>query len=181
MKNFYSFKLTYLILVLLAVLNCSQYRMATVLRSNNLRAYDGPYLPKDKVGYLSKTSEARAIQIAKVDGRAIEEIKDEKDYTGEPGFIELLPGEHIIKVTGRTDSGRALPFSEVSWWTVSVEGEWMLRFSVEPGQVYLIDLKIGKAIDVSRNRYAPSYYKISTVFIKEKKTKKIVSQAVEDK
>jgi len=155
--------------------------MATVLRSNNLRAYDGPYLPKDKVGYLFKTSDARAIQVAEIDGRAIEEIKDAIGYTGESGFIELLPGEHIIKVIGRTDRGRALPFSEASWWTVSIEGEWLLKFSVEPGHVYFIDLKMGKATKVSRSKYAPSYKKISTVFIKEKKTKKIVSQAVEDK
>ena len=64
-----------LALLFFAAWSCSQYKMATLLRTNNLKAYDGPALPKGEVGYLSCATEARALEIAEIDGRAVKEIK----------------------------------------------------------------------------------------------------------
>lgn len=158
--------------------------IATMFRHNNVRAYDGPYMPKNEVGYLSNTQEARALSVAEIDGRAIKEIKKTVGHTGGYDFIELLPGVHIIKVAGGTDSGRFMVFAGMSSWRLTVEGEWLLKFTVEPGHLYLIDLEIREKekkhkekVDV--DEHEGSYYSISSVFVIEGKTKKIVSEKVE--
>jgi len=160
--------------------------MATMFRHNNMRAYDGPYMPKNEVGYLCNTQEARALSVAEIDGRAIKEIKDKVGHTGGHYFIELLPGVHNIKVVGGADSGGFIVFSGMSSWRLSVEGEWLLKFTVEPGHLYLIDLEIrekGKKYKekVDVDKHEGSYYSISSVFVREGKTKKIVSEKVEKK
>lgn len=53
MTKFVSFKSTVLVLIVFFAFACSQYKMATLLRSNNLRTYDGPVLAKNEVGYLT--------------------------------------------------------------------------------------------------------------------------------
>jgi len=160
--------------------------MATMFRHNNMRAYEGPYMPKNEVGYLCNTQEARALSVVEIDSRAIKEIKKTAGRTGEYDFIELLPGEHIIKVVGGTDSGRFMVFTGMSSWKLTVEGEWLLKFTVEPGHLYLIDLEIREKekkykekVDV--DKHEGSYYSISSVFVREGKTKKIVSELVEKK
>jgi hypothetical protein len=169
-----------LALLFLAVWSCSQYKMATLLRTNNLRAYDGPVLPKDEVGYLSCTTEARALEIAEIDGLAVKEIKDAAGYSGDLNFVELLPGMHTIKVVGRTNSAKAIPTSGVIWWTVSFEGQVVLEFSVEPGHVYLVDLEVKEKKGINTDSYQGSNRVIS-IFIRDGKSKMIVSKEVENK
>lgn len=160
--------------------------MATMFRNNNMRAYDGPYMPKNEVGYLCSTQEARALSVAEIDGRAIKEIKKTVGHTGGYDFIELLPGVHVIKVVGGTDSGRLSVFTGMSSWRLTIEGEWLLKFTVEPGHLYLIDLEIREKekkykekVDV--DKHEGSYYSISSVFVREGKTKEIISEVVEKK
>jgi hypothetical protein len=169
-----------LALLFLAVWSCSQYKMATLLRTNNLRAYDGPVLPKDEVGYLSCATEARALEIAEIDGLAVKEIKDAAGYSGDLNFVELLPGMHTIKVVGRTNSAKAIPTSGVIWWTVSFEGQVVLEFSVEPGHVYLVDLEVKEKKGINTDSYQGSNRVIS-IFIRDGKSKMIVSKEVENK
>ena len=71
------------------------------------------------------------------------EIKEAAGFTGMSDVLELLPGEHVIKIIGGTDSGTSLPVSDMSRWSYSIGGEWKMKFSVEPGHVYLLDLKVG--------------------------------------
>jgi len=169
-----------LVLLFLAVWSCSQYKMASLLRTNNLRAYNGPVLSKDEVGYLSFSTEARALEIAEIDGRAVKEIKDAAGHSGDFSFVELLPGMHTIKVVGRTDSAKAIPTSGVTWWTVSFEGQAVLEFSVEPGHFYLVDLEVKENKGINKDRYKGSNRVIS-VFVRDKKSKMIVSKEVENK
>lgn len=169
-----------LALLFLAVWCCSQYKMATLLRTNNLRAYDGPVLPKDEVGYLSRATEARALEISEIDGRAVKEIKDAAGHSGDFNFAELLPGMHTIKVVGRTESAKAIPTSGVTWWTVSFEGQVVLEFTVEPGRVYLVDLEVTERKGINTDRFKGSNRVIS-IFVRDKKSKMIVSKEVENK
>ena len=169
-----------LALLFLAVWSCSQYKMATLLRTNNLRAYDGPVLPKDEVGYLSCATEARALEIAEIDGLAVKEIKDAAGYSGDLNFVELFPGMHTIKVVGRTNSAKAIPTSGVIWWTVSFEGQVVLEFSVEPGHVYLVDLEVKEKKGINTDSYQGSNRVIS-IFVRDRKSKMIVSKEVENK
>lgn len=168
-----------LVLLFLAVWCCSQYKIAILLRTNNLRAYNGPALPKDEVGYLSRATEARALEIAKIDGRAVKEIKDTAGHSGDFNFVELLPGMHTIKVVGRTDSAKAIPTSGVTWWTVSFEGQVELEFTVEPGHVYHVDLEVREKKGITTDRYKGSNRVIS-IFVRDKKSKMIVSKEVEN-
>ncbi len=153
--------------------------MATLLRSNNLRTYEGRALAKNEVGFLTCAAEARALEIAEIDGQTVKEIKEAAGYSGGYDFIELLPGVHTIKVVGSTNQSKALPTSGVTWWTVSLEGEIVLEFTVEPGRVYLVDVEIGKKKEINADKYKDSNRTIS-IFIRDKKSKKIVSEEVEN-
>ena len=180
LTNFVSFKSTVLVLIIFFAFACSQYKMATLLRSNNLRTYDGPVLAKNEVGYLTCATEARALEIAEIDGRAVKEIKDAGGHSGDYDFIELLPGAHTIKVVGSTNHSKALPTSGVTWWTVSLEGKIVLEFTVEPGHIYLVDIEIGEKKEINTDKYKDSNRTIS-IFIRDRKSKKIVSEEVENK
>ena len=153
--------------------------MATTIRYNNLRTYDGPKLPKDEVGFLCKTPEVRALKIIELDGRKIKEIKEAAGFTGMSDVLELLPGEHLIKIIGGTDSGTSLPVSDMFKWSHSIWGEWKMKFSVEPGHVYLLDLKVGTREKSPTEKYADSSYTVTYLFIKDGRTKKIVSEIIE--
>ncbi len=174
MRGFFSIKS--LLLILLTFTSCAWYEMATVVRDNNFRTYEGPPLPKNKVAFLCKTPEVRALKIVELDGRKIQEIKEAVGFIGMSDVLELLPGEHIIKIVGGTDSGTSLPVSDMSRWSYSIGGEWKMKFSVEPGHVYLLDLKIGES---SKKKYVGSSYSVSSLFIQDGKTKKIVSEIME--
>ena len=180
LTKFVSFKSFALFLILFFVSACSQYRMATLFRSNNLRAYDGQALTKNEVGYLTCAAEARALEIAEIDGKTVEEIKEAAGYSGDYDFIELLPGVHTAKVIGSTNQSKALPTSGVTWWTVSLEGKIELEFTVEPGHVYLLDIEIGEKKEINTDKYKDSNRTIS-IFIRDKKSKRTVSQEVENK
>jgi hypothetical protein len=153
--------------------------MATTIRYNNLRTYDGPRLPKNEVGFLCKTPEVRALKIIELDGRKIKEIKEAAGFTGMSDVMELLPGEHVIKIIGGADSGTSLPVSDMSRWSYSISGEWKMKFSVEPGHVYLLDLKVGARKKSPTEKYADSSYTVSSLFIRDGRTKKIVSEIIE--
>lgn len=176
MKSFLPVKL--LLLVLLTFTSCAWYEMATIIRDNNLPTYDGPRLPKKEVGFLCKTPEVRALRIIELDGRKIEEIKEAAGFTGMSDVLELIPGEHVIKIIGGTDSGTSLPVSDMSRWSYSISGEWKMKFTVEPGHVYLLDLKIGAREKTTPEKHAGSSHTV-TLFIKDGRTKKIVSEIID--
>jgi len=177
MKRFFSVKL--LLLILLVFSSCAWYKTATIIRDNNLRTYDGPKLPKNKIGFLCKTPEVRALKIIELDGRKIQEIKEATGFTGGSDVLELLPGEHVIKIVGGTDSGGSLPVSDIFQWSHSIGGEWKMRFSVESGHVYLLDLKVGARGKRPEEKYGVSSYTVSSLFIRDGRTKKIVSEIIE--
>lgn len=68
LTKFVSFRSIILVFFIFSASACSQYKMATLLRSNNLRTYDGPVLAKKEVGYLTGAAEARALEIAEITG-----------------------------------------------------------------------------------------------------------------
>ena len=68
----------------------------------------------------------------------------------------------------------------VTWWTVSFEGQAVLEFSVEPGHFYLVDLEVKENKGINKDRYKCSNRVIS-VFVRDKKSKMIVSKEVENK
>ncbi len=177
MKRFFSVEL--LLLILLVFSSCAWYETATIIRDNNLRTYGGPRLPKTKIGFLCKTPEVRALKIIELDGRKIQEIKEATGFTGESDVLELLPGEHVIKIMGGTDSGGSLPVSDMFQWSHSIGGEWKMRFSVEAGHVYLLDLKVGAGKKKPEERYGVSSYTVSSLFIRDGRTKKIISEIIE--
>jgi hypothetical protein len=177
MKRFFSVKL--LFLVPLAFTSCAWYETATIIRDNNLKTYDGDRLPKNEVGFLCKSPEVRALEIFELDGRKIQEIKEATGFTGRSDVLELLPGEHVIRIIGGTDSGASLPVSDMTRWSYSIGGEWKMKFSVEPGHVYLLDLKVGAREKRPKEKKAESSYTVSSLFIRDGRTKKIVSEILE--
>ncbi len=173
MKQIFPVKL--LFLILLTFTECSWYQMSTINRGNNLRTYNGPMLSKNKVGFLCKTPEVHALEIIELDGGNIQEIKETAGFTGRSDVLELLPGKHAIKIIGGTDNGRTLAYR----WSYSIGGEWKMEFSVEPGHVYLLCLKTGVKERGAEGKNIYSSGKVSTLFIRDTKTKKIVSEIIE--
>jgi hypothetical protein len=164
-----------LFLILLAFTGCSWYQMSIIDRENNLRTYDGPVLSKNEVGFLCKTPEVHALEILELDGRKIQEIKETTGSTGRPDVLELLPGKHSIKIIGGTDNGRTLAYR----WSYSIGGEWKMEFFVEPGHVYLLNLKTGVKERGPEGKNIYSSRKASTLFTIDARTKKIVSEIIE--
>ena len=166
-------------LLILAFASCSPFRMATAFRTNNLRMYQGPVLPKGEVGYLIRPTNAEALRIVEVDDVTVTEIKKAAGFENEYKAIELLPGKHTVKVIGERQQGRAT-ISMIARWSFEISGEWILEFDAEAGHVYILDLKIGKKKEVVKDGrgYASegSYYTIRSVFIADAQTDMIVSR-----
>jgi hypothetical protein len=173
MKQIFLIKL--LFLILLAFSECSLYQMSIINQENNLRTYDVPVLSKNEVGFLCKTPEVRALEIIEIDGRKIQEIKETTGFTGRPDVLELLPGKHAIKIIGGTENGRTLAHR----WNYAIGGEWSMEFFVEPGHIYLLYLKTGVKEADRKGKNIYSSRKVSTPFIRDKNTKKIVSKTIE--
>lgn len=161
---------------------CSRYKMATLLRTNNLKTYDGAHLPKNEVGYLKCS--IRELEIIQLDGKSIKTIKTETGYSGEFSYIELIPGEHVVEVAGSTFTTKHRRMHtnltvDIASWTVSMRGESSLNFIVEPGHFYLIDMEIKKKKNTEKEKPKGTEYAV-TLFIKDVTSKQIVCEIVND-
>ena len=164
------------LVVFLAFPSCSRHKVATSLRSNNLKTYSGSLKPKDSVGYIASSSSN--LMIAEIDGRTIQQIKIRAKHDGSFSYVELLPGEHIIIVSGSTFHTSSQGFHtnltvDRSSVTQTTGGRSELSFVVEPGHVYVIKTKITKSKDKENENQSISILKI---YIKDVLTGKIVCQ-----
>ena len=163
-------------LLLLGMNSCSRYKVATTLRTNNLKTYTGPFKPKDKVGYL--TSASNELAIAEIDGITVSQLKEQTRHEGGFSYVELLPGKHTILVGGSTFHTSRRGFHtnltvDVSSLTRSTRGSSELSFLVEAGHVYVIKSKITR----SKNKEGESLsVSILTIYIKNVVTGDIVCQ-----
>ncbi len=130
--------------------------------SKDLLVYEGPPIPKKEVGMLG--SETTALLFAEIDGRTIAEIKKGANLERNIKLIQLLPGEHTIKIVG-TSVGDSQSY-------LSISGTWLLRFKVEPGHIYNLGYeKTGTDPTHPMRSYV-------SVFIRDADTKEIVSEVV---
>jgi hypothetical protein len=155
---------------------CSHYRAATSLRSSNLRVYEGTAREKGEVGYLKCS--ASELEIAEVDGRPLKELQAKYGDGGEYSYLELLPGQHSVKVAGSSFDTSQKRFHtdftiDIASYTHATTGESTLKFTVEAGHVYLIDSEIEKADKVADAGSASHVFRI---FIKDAQTKRIIAE-----
>jgi len=159
---------------------CSRYKIATTLRSSNLRTYAGPPQPKDLVGYIACASSD--LQIAEIDGTSTKLLKDRVGHVGNFTYAELLPGEHAVLVKGNTiDTSYGRFHTDLTvdrvFLTSFMGGESVLSFMVEPGHVYVIHSRISKkkSKDVSN-----SAGHTLTISVEDVQTRKIVCRIESD-
>lgn len=171
MKNIFSAKIFFLILALLVLTSCKSLFYKDALYSKKILTYEGPPLPRSEVGILTCKG---GLYVEEIDDRTIKEILDTvgfDDTQYEYQSFELLPGEHIIKVASVRTSGPDFPMG-------SKKEVWFLKFLVKPGQDYIIDTARGKRI---KGKTGNVYNLISSVVIKNKASKRIISEIVEEK
>jgi len=159
---------------------CSRYKIATTLRSNNLKTYAGPLQPKDSVGYLACASSD--LEIAEIDGTPTKQLKARAGHVGSFTYAELLPGEHTVLVKGNTIDTSYGRFHtdltvDIVFFTSFMGGESVLSFMVEPGHVYVIHAKITKkkSEDISN-----SAGHTLTISVEDVQTRKIVCRVESD-
>lgn len=160
----------------LCITACSRYKVATTLRTNNLKTYTGPFKPKDIVGYL--TSASNELALSEIDGITVSQLKKQTKHEGGFSYVELMPGEHTILVEGSTfhTSNRGFHTNltvDVSSLTRSMQGTSELSFLVEAGHVYVIKSKITKSKKKEDESLSVS---ILTIYIKDVVTGDIVCQ-----
>ena len=165
----------------LAAPACSRYRAATTLRGSNLRAYDGPLKPRDSVGYLGCAADN--LEIAGIDGVPLKELKIRSGQDRNFSYVELLPGEHTVLVTGSTFDTTHRGFHpdltvDISSYTISMGGESELTFEAEPGHVYVIKSRIRKKV-TSEEDSDPARH-ILTIFIEDVQTRETVCRVESD-
>ena len=171
----YSNLLIFLVgVLLLGITSCSRYKVATTLRTNNLKTYAGPIKPKDSVGYI--TSASNELAIAEIDGITISQLHEQTKHEGGFSYIELLPGEHKILIEGSTFHTSRRGFHtnltvDVSSLTRSTRGSSELSFLVEAGHVYVVKSKITKSKQKEDESRSVS---ILTIYIKDVVTGDIV-------
>ena len=163
-------------ILLFGITSCSRYKVATTLRTNNLKTYPGSLKPKDSVGYL--TSASNELTISEIDGITVKQLKEQTKHEGEFSYLELLPGEHTILVGGSTFHTSRRGFHtnltvDVSSVTRSMQGTAELSFMVEAGHVYDIKSKITKSKKKEGESLSVS---ILTIYIKDVITGDIVCQ-----
>ena len=163
-------------ILLLNMISCSRYKVATTLRSNNLKTYSGPLKPKDTVGYL--TSASNELAISEIDGTTVKQLKEQTKHEGGFSYVELMPGKHTILVGGSTFHTSSRGFHtnltvDVSSLTRSTKGSSELSFLVESGHVYVIKSKITKSKKKEDESRSVS---ILTIYIKDVATGEIVCQ-----
>lgn len=161
-------------ILLLSLIACSHYKVATTLRSNNLKTYPGPPKPKDSVGYITSASNELAIE--EIDGTAVKKLKEQTEHDGGFSYIELLPGVHKVVVGGGTFHTFNRGFHtnltvDVSSLTRSTKGFSELSLLVEAGHVYVIKSKITKSKKKEDDSRSVS---ILTIYIKDAVTGDIV-------
>lgn len=159
---------------------CSRYRIATTQRNSNLRAYPGPLLPKDSVGFLACANSD--LEIAEIDSVPINQLKTRTRYEGSFNYVELLLGEHAVLVKGSTfhTVHRGVHPNltiDISSHTLSLIGESRLCFVVEPGHVYVINFKITKN---QSKEVASPFKNVLTIFVKDVLTGNEVSRVDKD-
>ena len=162
--------------LLLTAAACSHYRAATTLRSNNLRAYDGPTRDKAEVGYLGGS--AADLETAEVDGRPVAKIRAEAGFEGEYSYLELTPGPHSVKVVGTTFDTTQKRFHtnltiDIASFTHATTGESSLDFKIDAGHVYLIETKIEKLEQAEEWGKAAHVLRI---MIRDVQSKKIIAE-----
>jgi hypothetical protein len=155
---------------------CSHYRAATTLRSNNLRAYDGPARDKGEVGFLGCS--AGDLEIAEVDGRPVAKIRAEAGFEGEYSYLELAPGLHRIRIVGTTFDTTQKRFHtnltiDIASFTHATTGESSLDLKVKAGRVYLIETKIEK---LDRAEESGKADHILRILIRDVQSKEIVAE-----
>lgn len=176
MKKFPGTILLLLSILYIGMTACSRYKVATTLRSNNLKTYSGPIKPKDSVGYLTSTS--NELVITEIDGITVKQLKELTKYDGEFSYVELLPGEHTILVGGSTFHTSSRGFHtnltvDVSSVTRSMQGASKLSFVAEAGHVYVIKSKINRSKEKEDENRSIS---ILTIYIIDVQTGDIVCQ-----
>jgi hypothetical protein len=162
--------------LLLAAAACSHYRAATTLRSNNLRAYDGPLRDKSEVGFLGCSSSD--LEIAEVDGRPLAQIRTEAGFDGRYSYLELTPGLHSVKVVGSTFDTTQKRFHtnltiDIASFTQATTGESSLEFNLEAGHVYLLDTKIEK---LAQTKEPGKVSHILRILIRDVQSQQIVAE-----
>lgn len=175
-KRYSSILLFLFTFLLFGITSCSRYKVATTLRTNNLKTYTGPLKHKDSVGYL--TCASNELTIADVDGITIKKLIEQTKHEGGHSYIELLPGKHTILVGGSTFHTSKRGFHtnltvDVSSVTSSMQGTSELSFMVEAGHVYVIKSKITKSKKKEDESHSVS---ILTIYIKDIVTGDIVCQ-----
>jgi len=162
-------------ILIVSLSSCSHFNVATTLRSNNLRAYEGSPRPKDSVGYLFCASDN--LDIIRIDSTTVRQLKSRANQEGSFAYVELLPGAHTIVTKGSTFNTSQRRFHpnqtvDIASQTVFMRGESELSFTVEPGHMYVIDAKITK----NKTKGAASSSHLITIFIKDTSIKETVSR-----
>jgi len=162
--------------LLLTAAACSHYRVATTLRSNNLRGYDGPTRDKAEVGFLGCS--ASDLAIAEVDGKTVAKIRAESGFEGEYSYLELTPGLHSVKIVGTTFDTTQQRFHtnltiDIASFTHATTGESSLDFKIDAGRVYLIETKIEKLDQVNESGKAAH---IIRILIRDVQSKQIIAE-----
>jgi hypothetical protein len=123
----------------------------------NLCVYEGPPQPKEQVGTLQRVT---ALKIDKIDGLTKEEIIEMRNFESQIfSAWELLPGKHVLKISGGYSSHPGLViYDENKEWDSNqeeytletftyrdglrksyyIKGTWELEFTVEPGHEYFL-------------------------------------------
>ncbi|MFC2168026.1 hypothetical protein ACFLRW_03505 [Acidobacteriota bacterium] len=150
--------------VLFGLTNCGLMNIDTA--APNLRVYEGPAHPKEQVGTLKRVI---AMRIDEIDGLTYEEIKELSNFesytfASNPVFPawELLPGKHILKVSGESSPhpGLILKDEESFWrdqeeYTIKtktyrsglreffhIKGVWEIEFTIISGQKYELQYEL---------------------------------------
>ena len=176
MKDFFSFKFSFLILILLILASCDMSKFYQMNLPKTIHAYEGPRLPKDKLGLVSWSitygKNLKLLPIEQLDGRTWKEIMEADNFNPtifNCNSIFLPAGEHIIELSGGF-------VGDIFGSYTRITGRWLLKFVVEPRHHYGLEYKKTERIKTEKN--GAKVYKVD-VYIIDRATKEIVSELIE--